>query len=604
MSGASAVASSGHPFDWHVRSLNALLPTPVTDLGPTNRVAASFDVVWIGDGQFDIQVVECVELSRTCKDAVDGMAAAMRLHAVGMAGESVADPKSRHVVVNTAGPSTAEDTVSLGTSSAKDKLAVISQVVRDDRLKERRDSAACCSESGGTSNYLGPSSLGVQISLSTVRDKTGVMEKMSGVPALASSTVTRRGRVEGASKGNKFKWAFSMNNWNESIDDSCTLRLLPSSWTSQENYNRLILPEPDFGEFLLDEFISSGDESDVATRQGRMKGVLKVVEPAQALVNQLMDWNRLMSDLGSLWSLPSSSGSEEDYNGFSVLPELDFGRSLLDEFWSSVDKGKNDSTECRLETAERKITENAGSFKPCVNSTDWNVKPCVIRLSAVGVSQSRADRNEVIPGSRRSLSRGSRGSGNAHNRGKGALSFKRERSEIPEGGYFRARTEPPGSPQESLFTDGGSDSSSSESSSDESVVERRRKAKAARKRNVSQKGQQKRKKALASIKIKKPFVYKGKADLDIFDQWTYQVDNWAELHDLDDAIMVKIMVNFMGGRASQFFMKHVALSRRKWTVKLVYEGLFDYCFPPNFKWQLREELMRATQGLSSVRDFV
>ncbi|KAJ7202530.1 hypothetical protein GGX14DRAFT_653545 [Mycena pura] len=350
MSGASAVASGGHPFDWLVRSLNALLPTPVTDLGPTNRVAASFDVVWIRDGRFDIQVVKRVELSRTCKDAVDGMAAAMRLHAVGMAGESAAAPKSRHVVVNTAGPSTAEDTVSLGTSSAKDKLAVISQVVRDDRLKERRDSAACCSESGGNSNYLGPSSLGVQISLSTVRDKTGVMEKMSGVPALASSTVTRRGRVEGASKGNKFKWAFSMNNWNESIDDSCTLRLLPSSWTSQENYNRLVLPEPDFGEFLLDEFISSGDESDVATRQGRMKGVLKVVEPAQALVNQLMDWNRLMSDSesGSLWSLPSSSGSEEDYNGFSVLPELDFGRSLLDEFWSSIgDGGEKDHRECR-----------------------------------------------------------------------------------------------------------------------------------------------------------------------------------------------------------------------------------------------------------------
>ncbi|KAJ7216048.1 hypothetical protein GGX14DRAFT_607229 [Mycena pura] len=275
MSGVSAVASGGHPFDWLVRSLNALLPTPVTDLGPTNRVAASFDVVWIGDGRFDIQVVERVELSRTCKDAVDGMAAAMRLHAVGMAGESAAAPKSRYVVVNTAGPSTAEDTVSLGTSSAKDKLTVVSQVVRDDTLDERRDSAACCSESGGP-NYLyeNPSPLGVQISSSMVGDRTAVMEKMSGVPALMPSAVTRQGRVEGASMGNKFKWAFSMNNWNESIDDSCTLRLLPSSWTSQKAYSRLVLPEPDFKGSPVSEFIGRQDELDVVSQVVRDDTVL------------------------------------------------------------------------------------------------------------------------------------------------------------------------------------------------------------------------------------------------------------------------------------------------------------------------------------------
>ncbi|KAJ6609425.1 hypothetical protein B0H10DRAFT_1813744, partial [Mycena sp. CBHHK59/15] len=46
------------------------------------------------------------------------------------------------------------------------------------------------------------------------------------------------------------------------------------------------------------------------------------------------------------------------------------------------------------------------------------------------------------------------------------------------------------------------------------------------------------------------------------------------------------------------------LQRKDWTVKLVYEGLFNYCFPPNFKWQLREKLMSAMQGCNNVRDFV
>ncbi|KAJ7190258.1 hypothetical protein GGX14DRAFT_579970 [Mycena pura] len=332
--GASAGASGGHPFDWLVRLMNALLPTPVTDLGPIHRVVASFDVVWIGDGRFDI--VEHVELSRTRKDAVDGLATEPLdtcLPPIGMASESAA-AVLRHAAVITAGWAATKDTMSPGAKCAGDKLTVVSQVVRDDTLDERRDSAACCSESGGP-NYLyeNPSPLGVQISSSTVGDKTAVMEKMSGVPALMPSAVTRQGRVEGASMGNKFKWAFSMNNWNESIDDSCTLRLLPSSWTSQKAYSRLVLPEPDFKGSPVSEFIGRQDELDVVSQVVRDDTVLR-------------EQNNSAADCKP----------KEDYIGFSVLPELEFGQSLLDEFWSRVDKAINDSTECRgLDSVGRKV---------------------------------------------------------------------------------------------------------------------------------------------------------------------------------------------------------------------------------------------------------
>ncbi|KAF8188442.1 hypothetical protein K438DRAFT_1594068, partial [Mycena galopus ATCC 62051] len=59
---------------------------------------------------------------------------------------------------------------------------------------------------------------------------------------------------------------------------------------------------------------------------------------------------------------------------------------------------------------------------------------------------------------------------------------------------------------------------------------------------------------------------------------------------------VEIMMDFMGGKAGQFFMKHVALRRKDWTVKC--------CFPPNFKLQLHEKLMSATQRHSNFRDFM
>lgn len=51
-------------------------------------------------------------------------------------------------------------------------------------------------------------------------------------------------------------------------------------------------------------------------------------------------------------------------------------------------------------------------------------------------------------------------------------------------------------------------------------------------------------------------------------------------------------------------MTHVATRRRDWTLRLIYEGLFDYCFPEDFKRQLRWKLMHATQGNRKVRDFV
>jgi hypothetical protein len=42
--------------------------------------------------------------------------------------------------------------------------------------------------------------------------------------------------------------------------------------------------------------------------------------------------------------------------------------------------------------------------------------------------------------------------------------------------------------------------------------------------------------------------------------------------------------------------------RKQWTVKSVYEGLFNYCFPTDFRLQLREQLTRARQGTKDVRN--
>ncbi|RDX47728.1 hypothetical protein OH76DRAFT_1325565, partial [Lentinus brumalis] len=91
--------------------------------------------------------------------------------------------------------------------------------------------------------------------------------------------------------------------------------------------------------------------------------------------------------------------------------------------------------------------------------------------------------------------------------------------------------------------------------------------------------------------------YDGTADIDVFDKWTYEVDTWAELNGLEDHLMLKIVVQFMSGKPAQFFMRHVATYRSKWTMKRLYEALFDYCFPPDYKASVRD-FVRKIQHLA------
>lgn len=111
-------------------------------------------------------------------------------------------------------------------------------------------------------------------------------------------------------------------------------------------------------------------------------------------------------------------------------------------------------------------------------------------------------------------------------------------------------------------------------------------------------------KALAGVKIKPPFSWNGTLDLDLFDQWTYKVDTWRELYGLSDKLAIKLVVQFLTGTVGKFFMKHVATCQSEWTMASLYEVLFDYCFPTNYKVQLRLRLEWSVQGKAKVHDFV
>ena len=109
---------------------------------------------------------------------------------------------------------------------------------------------------------------------------------------------------------------------------------------------------------------------------------------------------------------------------------------------------------------------------------------------------------------------------------------------------------------------------------------------------------------LKRVKVDSPSTYNGKADLDAFDRWAFEVRTWRRLNKLTEELAVTLLNKYVTKKASVFYMKYVAEKERRWTLTTIFEGLFDYCFPKDFKTNLRRKLMSATQGKTRITEFV
>ncbi|KZV59545.1 hypothetical protein PENSPDRAFT_548460, partial [Peniophora sp. CONT] len=98
--------------------------------------------------------------------------------------------------------------------------------------------------------------------------------------------------------------------------------------------------------------------------------------------------------------------------------------------------------------------------------------------------------------------------------------------------------------------------------------------------------------------------YDGRINLDTFDKWVYEATTYIELTKTKDSVAVKLAGKWLSGKASRFYMKYVAMSTKRWTMKDLFSGIFNYCFPDDFRTDLKESLLNAVQtGRSTVRDF-
>ena len=140
-----------------------------------------------------------------------------------------------------------------------------------------------------------------------------------------------------------------------------------------------------------------------------------------------------------------------------------------------------------------------------------------------------------------------------------------------------------------------SPSLSSSSLSDSGVKRcRKKKKKAAKKKKRQSRKRRKEDRILKQIKIDAPSAYSGKPDLDVFDKWALEVRNWVKLNRLLEWIAITMLNKYVSSKASVFYMKYVVGKEKCWTLTTIFEGLFEYCFPKDFKSVLRRRLMLAT----------
>ncbi|EUC58433.1 aspartyl protease [Rhizoctonia solani AG-3 Rhs1AP] len=112
-----------------------------------------------------------------------------------------------------------------------------------------------------------------------------------------------------------------------------------------------------------------------------------------------------------------------------------------------------------------------------------------------------------------------------------------------------------------------------------------------------------RKLQLSGFKTKLPATYTGTQDYDIFEQFVYEVETWVEDTGFKEKDAIRHVKGFLKDKAATFYMDHVAPEITTYTMKKLFQELFEYCFPPDVKARLRRRFMSLNQSDRGFKDF-
>lgn len=106
------------------------------------------------------------------------------------------------------------------------------------------------------------------------------------------------------------------------------------------------------------------------------------------------------------------------------------------------------------------------------------------------------------------------------------------------------------------------------------------------------------------LKPKEPDTYNGTPHIETFPKFMAESMEYLDDYAVPARQQAQKIARFLKGDAYKFYPNSVAQQPRRWSLERLFEGLFDYCFPVDFRLQMRERLKRSTQGKRSVRAYV
>ncbi|CDO74638.1 hypothetical protein BN946_scf184822.g1 [Trametes cinnabarina] len=95
--------------------------------------------------------------------------------------------------------------------------------------------------------------------------------------------------------------------------------------------------------------------------------------------------------------------------------------------------------------------------------------------------------------------------------------------------------------------------------------------------------------------------YDGRPDAQVFHKFMRQTTEYLSAFDIEPRMIASHVSNFLKGNAYNFWVTTVESKNPQ---KRLFVELFNYCFPPDYRLQMREQLRRSSQRDRSVREYV
>ncbi|GAB1523837.1 hypothetical protein RhiTH_006987 [Rhizoctonia solani] len=109
--------------------------------------------------------------------------------------------------------------------------------------------------------------------------------------------------------------------------------------------------------------------------------------------------------------------------------------------------------------------------------------------------------------------------------------------------------------------------------------------------------------ARSGYKAQSPKTYKGKADIDKLDMFIFSYNLYVSDTRLSDSKAVLTISQFLDNKAASWYMLNVAPDPGSYSMESIYVGLYNYCFAPNFKDNMRKLYNEKKQGDLGLQDY-